>query len=456
MTYTVSDVRKWQPSLLSDAATSLETSNIDFETKLNAARSVALNQYQSSDGHTAEAAWQKAEKDHRLGIRVADATDKVIEALRSGATRLQSVRDNAVSNVNAAVLSNFEVSDDWKVGAYVIAGPYTANEIDKQDEDRKALQEAIDAAVQQLADEDEAVAFALDGANDEVAATQADVAAGRDYAPPSLVGLTPEQAKTVLDDPRFQEWVTNHPDAAKPVLDAAFDAGLIPKTSYGPFLQNYWLRESLEAGEIDSSQWDPSKGTNYNSETITKVYEYYGQLFLDHPELQWAGMANMIGPSFAGGFYDLATMRDIAKGIKGPAGAALPSEIAPMTKTLAGLSDPEIAYYEQKFLSMQKEIFEDQAPMHEAYLHGGTAEIDRMQRAGVVDTQTQNAWHQIEAGSTQSNAAMLTEGNTYLLHREQFDIIADDYEEMQHRRRESTMAAHHRGHTARISAPTRR
>ncbi|MCZ4553222.1 hypothetical protein [Gordonia rubripertincta] len=329
--------------------------------------------------------------------------------------------------------SQFQVGDDWKVGHYAMAGPFTRDEVAAQESAREAHQEAIDDAVKQLTDEDEAVSFALDSANDELDATKGDVAAGRDYAPPSLIGLTPEQAKLVIDDPRFQEWVKNHPDAAKPLLDAAFDAGLLPEGSYREFIRGYWLRESLEDAGIDPSKWDPSKGTEFNSETITKVYEYYGQLFLDNPEMQWAGMANMIGPSFAGGFYDLAAMRDIAKAVKGPAGVMLPDEIEAMTRAVAGMSADELAYYEQKFLSMQKEIFEDQAPMHEAYLHGGTTEIDRMQRAGLIDSKSQNAWHLIDLGTEHDDPARIVAGNTKLLHREQFDIIADDYEEMRDR-----------------------
>ncbi|WP_207841844.1 hypothetical protein [Williamsia soli] len=433
MGYTVGGVRGWRPSELGDAATDLATANSDFEAKLNAARAVAQSLHEGSQGTTADAAWDKAEKDHRLGIRVADATDAVIETLRSGSARLQSVRDNAIAKVDSAIWSQFQVGDDWKVGHYSIAGPFTKDEVAAQESARKAHQEAINDAVKQLTDEDQAVAFALDSANDELDATKVDVAAGRDYAPPSLVGLTPEQAKLVVDDPRFQEWVKNHPDAAKPLLDAAFDAGTIPKGFYGTFLQSYWLRESLEDAGIDASQWDPSKGTEFNSATITKVYEYYGQLFLDNPEMQWAGMANMIGPSFAGGFYDLASMRDIAKAIKGPSGVMLPDQIEGMTRAIAGMSDEELAYYEQKFLSMQKEIFEDQAPMHEAYLHGGTEEIDRMRRAALIDDKTQVAWHQISAGTEQGHPQLVSEGNKQLLQREQLEIIDDDYDEMRSR-----------------------
>lgn len=183
----------------------------------------------------------------------------------------------------------------------------------------------------------------------------------------------------------------------------------------------------MEQAGIDPAKWDPSKGTEFNAETITKVYEYYGQLFLEHPDLQWAGMANMIGPSFAGGFYDLNMLKQIAEKVAGTPGAR------PELNGLSKLTAEEIAWYEKKFLSMQQQIFDDQASMHEAYLHGGTAEIDRFYRAGLVDSNGQQAWQAIDTGIRENDPEMVSEGNTRLLYREQHDIIDDDYQEMNDR-----------------------
>ena len=47
---------------------------------------------------------------------------------------------------------------------------------------------------------------------------------------------------------------------------------------------------------------------------------------------------------------------------------------------------------------MQKKIFEDQAPMHEAYLAGGVAQIEEFYRARIIDAATLEAWRQIDAG----------------------------------------------------------
>jgi hypothetical protein len=200
----------------------------------------------------------------------------------------------------------------------------------------------------------------------------------------------------VLRDPRFQEWAHHHPDAAKPLLDAAFDTGKIPRNSkfYRDFLSDYWRREALEQAGIDPAKWDPARGTGFNAEAIQKVYDYYGRLFLDHPDFQWAGMANMIGPSFAGGFYDLNMLKQLAGKV------GLPRSSSPLAK----LSENEIKWYETRFLGMQQKIFNDQASMHEAYLHGGTAEIDRMRRANLIDANAQAAWNHIDAGIHQHDA----------------------------------------------------
>ena len=47
-----------------------------------------------------------------------------------------------------------------------------------------------------------------------------------------------------------------------------------------------------------------------NRRTVEAVYGYYGQLFLEHRYLEWAGMASMIGPAFYAGFRDLGFLPD--------------------------------------------------------------------------------------------------------------------------------------------------
>lgn len=247
-----------------------------------------------------------------------------------------------------------------------------------------------------------------------------------------LAGMTPQERADYLASEEFQRWAMasqENADLAKQALDQAFDDGLFAGNSgpYKDFLKNYWITNAMTEAGIDPASWDPSKGVDGNREIITKVYEYYGQLYLNDPDLRWAAMANMIGPSFAGGFYDLDMMRDVARQIEA-AGQVLPSPMGDYISTLASLGDDELRYYETELLSMQKEIFEDQALMHQAYTHGGMAEIDRLQQAGVIDNDTRNAWADIASGDDARVAA----GNQQLLWREQNVIITDNYQDMYH------------------------
>lgn len=215
------------------------------------------------------------------------------------------------------------------------------------------------------------------------------------------------------------------------LLDTARADGLDPKR-YAALLQQHWLVKAANDAGIDLSTWDPSTGVSGNMQNILKVYKYYAKLFLDHPELQWAGMANMIGPSFAAGFMDLDGMKNFAgsladkiNSLPGPVRDALPPELKALAAA-GGLAAGELRWFENKFLAMQKHIFIDQASMHAAYLNGGTGAIDEMRRAGLIDSRTHNAWSDIASG----DPYRIQHGNTDLLYREQNQIIAKQYDQM--------------------------
>lgn len=235
--------------------------------------------------------------------------------------------------------------------------------------------------------------------------------------------MTPEQRSAYLNSAEFREWASKHWEGAKLAMDAAADSGLIATKSkeYANFLTGYWNHKALVKAGIDPEKWDLSRGTEANWETIKKVYDYYGRLYLGHPDLQWAGMANMIGPSFAGGFRDLGMLRSILKsGIRPP---YIPGDLWAF---LSRLSDEELRFYETTLLGMQKEIFLDQARQHEAFLAGGIKAIERLHASGAIDDQTTFAWGQIASG----DPAQIAEGNAFLLKREQKEIINDDYDAM--------------------------
>jgi uncharacterized protein YukE len=244
----------------------------------------------------------------------------------------------------------------------------------------------------------------------------------------TLNAMTPEERREYLQGEEFKQWALANPDAAKAAMDAAADSGLIDKDSeeYADFLSSYWNQQAMLEMGIDLADWDTSKGTEYNWETIKKVYDFYGQAYLANPDLQWAGMANMIGPSFAGGFRDMAMLRDLAQQIADNPASDIPLPMLDQIEQLAGMTDQEIRFYETSMLDMNKEIFLDQARQHEAYINGGIEEINRLRDSGVINADTAKAWAQIDSGDPE----LIQEGNTSLLYREQNEIIADDYDAM--------------------------
>ena len=187
-------------------------------------------------------------------------------------------------------------------------------------------------------------------------------------------------------------------------------------------LQEFWLRPAFDRAHIDPASWHPRRGLRENRRTVKAVYGYYGQLYRCHPCLLWAGMAAMIGPTFFAGFEDLAILPDALRG-----------EVITMSgrtsSQRAGRTAGDLGYYETTFLTMQKKIFEDQAPMHEAYLAGGMAEIEKFYTAGIIDAATLQAWRQIDIGRDAVSESV-ADGNRMLLFREQHDIIDSYYTRM--------------------------
>ncbi len=226
-------------------------------------------------------------------------------------------------------------------------------------------------------------------------------------------------------------YLTTNIGELQQLLDAARQDGIAPPR-YATLLAQYWASRAAADAGINLGTWDPSKGVDGNRSTISAVYTFYGQLYLNDPKLQWAGMAAMIGPSFAGGFLDLGMMKKIAQDIGKPINDlpgflkdALPPELRGLGD-ISNLSAKEFAWYEQKFLAMQKHIFFDQGSMHEAYTHGGLQNISEMYRAGLLDTKALTAWTDIDS----SDPNLISQGNGLLLDREQNQIINDQYDQM--------------------------
>ena len=242
-----------------------------------------------------------------------------------------------------------------------------------------------------------------------------------------LEDMTPQERADYLESDEFRDLAVADPEGTKEALDRAFDDGLFADdpVAYADYLEQYWIDQALQQAGIDPAEWDPSQGFDGNRDIVSAVYEYYGELYLANPDLEWAAMANMIGPSFAGGFADLDLARDVAQGVL--AGSPLlPPPHAGNLAVLASLSDADLAFYESTLLSMQQEIFFDQGSMHQAYVDGGIAEIERMHAAGVIDDNAMQAWYGIDSG----DPSRVDDGNHRLLWREQNQIIVDDYQTM--------------------------
>lgn len=212
-------------------------------------------------------------------------------------------------------------------------------------------------------------------------------------------------------------------EALTALLDEARANGL-PPTAFAEALKQFWTQKAYEAAGIDPAAWDTSLGAESLEAIIEQVYTYYGDAFLEDRDLQWSGMAAMIGPSFASGFLDLGMFREWAHSI---GNAPLPPGISgDVVETLASLTDEDLGAYEERFLQMQKEIFLDQAPMHEAYRQGGIEGIREMVAAGLIDRRTAAAWEAIASG----DPIRISQGNEFMLSREQREIIKNDYDWM--------------------------
>ena len=226
------------------------------------------------------------------------------------------------------------------------------------------------------------------------------------------------------------------------LLDAARAEGVAP-ARYAALLYQYWLVDATEKAGIDLRTWDPRTGVQANRENLIKSYRYYENLQLDHRELQWAGMGGQVGADFGGGLidaelmgtlYDLPGIADAAHAVLGAVQqAAGPQAVAMLPEGLRALADaapritPEdLHWILGMILVMQKNIFSDLMPMHDAYVTGGLAALSEFQRAGLFGDDIMGAWRDVASGDRDRIAA----GNGVLLRREQQWAIGAQWDEV--------------------------
>ncbi|MFI5779726.1 hypothetical protein [Nocardia sp. NPDC051570] len=209
---------------------------------------------------------------------------------------------------------------------------------------------------------------------------------------------------------------------------------------YATLLHQYWLAVAAADAGIDLAAWDPARGVDANAHTFTQVYVNYRRLALAHPQFYWAGLAELAGGSFASGFFDMNdaagvvslpeirrlgdAVADLLRRTPAPLLDLLPSDLRLLATEGPRLTPADLSWYQTRLLIMQRHIFLDQVPMHEAYAAEGLPAIEEMYRAGVLDENAVAAWQSIAAGTESGYRDALVR----MTDREQNQIIADQWD----------------------------
>ncbi|MBF6345886.1 hypothetical protein IU409_20585 [Nocardia cyriacigeorgica] len=227
--------------------------------------------------------------------------------------------------------------------------------------------------------------------------------------------------------------------ALRTALDQVRSDG-IPPHRYATLLQQYWLVVATDNAGIELAAWDPSRGPAAGERIFNQVYVNYLRLASRHPEFWWAALAGIAGGSFASGYFD---MSDVGRVVDLPAihqlGNAvadllrqtpeelvrgLPADIHLLATEGPRLTVDDLVWYQIRLMTMQKHIFVDLVPMHEAYLAEGLAGIEEMHRAGILDDGLRAAWHSVAAGTR----AGFVDALIRMTDREQNHIVADQWD----------------------------
>lgn len=214
----------------------------------------------------------------------------------------------------------------------------------------------------------------------------------------------------------------------------------VPPSRYGTLLHQYWLVVSTRNADIDLAAWDPALGVRANQRTFSQVYVNYFRLANQHQDYWWAGLAGIAGGSFASGFFDLRdigvvldvpsihqlgdVVADLLRGTPPELVAEVPADIRLLATEGSRLSADDVTWYQTRLMIMQKHIFTDLVPMHEAYAALGMAGIDEMYAAGVIDADIRTAWRSIDSHTQSGNIDALIR----MTDREQNRVIADQWD----------------------------
>ncbi|MBF6329650.1 hypothetical protein [Nocardia transvalensis] len=214
----------------------------------------------------------------------------------------------------------------------------------------------------------------------------------------------------------------------------------VPPRRYAALLHQYWLVVAADNAGIDLAEWDPGRGVAANARTFTQVYVNYRRLATTHPDFYWAGLAELAGGSFAAGFFDMndvgavvsvpgvhqlgSAVADLLRQTPAPLLELLPSDLRLLGTEGERLTAADLTWYQTRLMVMQRHIFLDQVPMHEAYAAEGLPAIEEMYRAGVLDDNAVESWRSIASGTEAGRIDALIR----MTDREQNQIIADQWD----------------------------
>ncbi|MGK8500354.1 hypothetical protein [Nocardia asiatica] len=231
----------------------------------------------------------------------------------------------------------------------------------------------------------------------------------------------------------------NEAALAEAVRQARSDS--VEPRRYATLLHQYWLVSATRNADIDLATWDPGRGPRANERVFNQVYVNYLRLATRHPEFYWAGLAGIAGGSFASGFFDMsdaavvldvpgirelgAAVADLLRATPPELARALPQDIHLLATEGSRLSAADVAWYQTRLMIMQKHIFTDLVPMHEAYVALGMRGIEEMYAAGLLDDDIRAAWRSIAAGTREGCADALVR----MTDREQNHVVADQWDE---------------------------
>ncbi len=215
--------------------------------------------------------------------------------------------------------------------------------------------------------------------------------------------------------------------------------GVAPRR-YATLLHQYWLAVAAGNADIDLAAWDPARGVAANARTFTQVYVNYRRLATTHPDFYWAGLAELAGGSFASGFFDMddvsavvsvtgvhelgSAVADLLRQTPAQLLDLLPADLRLLGTEGQRLTAADLTWYQTRLMIMQRHIFIDQVPMHEAYAAEGLPAIEEMYRAGVLDENAVAAWRSIDSGTEAGYRDALLR----MTDREQNQIIADQWD----------------------------